>query len=46
MNLQDPITHELSEQSKLKLSTSIKSGRIQGKYKTKYDFCKIECYDY
>lgn len=46
MNLKDPITNELSEVSKQKLSNSIKQGISQGKYKTKFDFCKVECYDY
>lgn len=46
MNLQDPISHELSEQSKQKLSQSVRAGLAAGKYKTKYDFCKVECYDY
>lgn len=46
MNLQDPISHTISEASKKKLSESIKEGRANGKYKTKYDHAKIECYDY
>ena len=46
MNLQDPISHELSEESKRKLSNSIKKGLKDGKYKKKYDFCEIEAYDY
>lgn len=46
MNLKDPVTNELSESSKLKLSNSIRQGIAQGKYKTKFDFCEIEQYDY
>ena len=46
MNLQDPKSHSLSEQSRKKLSNSIKQGLLEGKYKTKYDYCKIEAYDY
>lgn len=44
--MQDPVDHTLSEESKHKLSNSIKTGRRQGKYKTKFDFCEVECYDY
>lgn len=46
MNMQDPITHELSDQSKEKLSKSIQRGLKEGKYKKKYDYAKVECYDY
>lgn len=46
VNKADPMTHELSEESKQKLSNSIKAGRLAGKYKTKYDLHPIECYDY
>lgn len=46
MNLQDPVSHSLSEISKQKLSNSIKKGLSEGKYKTKYDYCDIEAYDY
>lgn len=46
MNLQDPVSHKLSEVSKQKLSKSIKKGLSEGKYKTKYDYCDIEAYDY
>ncbi len=46
MNLKDPITNGLSEHSKKKLGKSVKKGRKEGKYKTKYDYCKIEQYDY
>ena len=46
MNLQDPVSHKLSESSKQKLSKSIKKGLSEGKYKTKYDYCDIEAYDY
>ena len=46
MNLKDPITNELSESSKIKLSNSVRQGIIDGKYKTKFDFCEIEQYDY
>ena len=46
MNMQDPISHALSEESKEKLSNSIKAGIKAGRYKKKYDFAKIECYDY
>ena len=46
MNLQNPTTNELSEYSKKKLSNSIKQGRLEGKYKTQFDFCEIEQYNY
>lgn len=46
MNMQDPINHTLSEESKQKLSNSIKRGLKEGKYKKKFDFAKVECYDY
>lgn len=46
INQTDPVTHELSEESKQQLSESIKQGRLSGKYKTKFDLCKVECYDY
>jgi len=46
MNLQDPVSHELSESSKQKLSKSIKKGLSEGKYKTKYDYCDIEAYNH
>ena len=45
MNFQDPVNHTLSEASKKKLSESIKKGLAEGKYKTKYDFSKIDCFD-
>lgn len=44
-NLKDPVTSQLSEQSRKKLGESVKKGRAEGKYKTKYDFSKIEQYD-
>lgn len=46
MNLQDPVTHEMSQSSKEKLSSSIKEGLKMGKYKTRFDFEEVECYDY
>lgn len=46
MNLQDPVDHTLSEESKKKLGESVRKGRLEGKYKTKYDYCEIEAYDY
>lgn len=46
INQTDPIIHELSEESKQKLSNSIKQGILEGKYKTKFDLHEIECYDY
>lgn len=46
MNATDPVTHELSEESKQKLSKSILKGREEGKYLTCYDLNEIECYDY
>lgn len=46
MNLQDPVSRELSEASKKKLSESIKKGLAEGKYKKKFDYCEIEAYDY
>lgn len=46
MNLQDPITNELSDYSKNKLSNSIKQGRLVGKYKTRFDLCEVEQYNY
>lgn len=45
MNFQDPVSHTLSNISKTKLSKSIKTARLNGKYKTKFDFSKIEEYD-
>lgn len=46
MNMQDPIDHTLSEESRKKLSASVRKGLAEGKYKTKYDYCGIEAYDY
>lgn len=46
MNLQDPVTNELSEYSRKKLSNSIKQGVLNGKYKTQFDFCEVEQYNY
>lgn len=47
MNLQlDPQLKTLSKYSRQKLSKSIKKGRSEGKYKTKYDYIEIEHYDY
>jgi hypothetical protein len=47
MNLQlDPVLKTLSQYSRQKLGKSVKDGRLQGKYKTKFDFCEIEQYDY
>lgn len=44
-NLKDPVTSQLSEQSRKKLGASVRKGRAEGKYKTKYDYSKIEQYD-
>ena len=46
LNFQDPITNELSDISKQKLSKSVREGRLAGKYKTKFDLHEVECYDY
>lgn len=46
MNLQDPVDHALSEESKKKLSESIKRGRELGKYVKYYESSTIDCYDY
>lgn len=47
MNLQlDPVLKTLSHYSRQKLGKSVKLGRSQGKYKTKFDFSEIEQYDY
>lgn len=46
MNLQDPVTRTLSKESREKLSKSVRKGLAEGKYKTKFDFEEIECYDY
>ena len=46
MNMQDPVDHTLSEESRKKLSKSIRKGLADGKYKKKFDFCEIEAYDY
>lgn len=47
MNLQlDPVLQTLSVYSRQKLSKSIKDGISKGKYKTKFDYCEIDCYDY
>jgi hypothetical protein len=46
-NLQlDPIDKTLSVYSKQKLSKSVLQGRANGKYKTKYDYCTVEVYNY
>jgi predicted GIY-YIG superfamily endonuclease len=46
-NLQlDPVLKTLSLYSKQKLSKSIIKGKSEGKYKTKFDYCEIEQYDY
>lgn len=46
-NLQlDPVLKTLSVYSRQKLGKSVKLGRSQGKYKTKFDYCSIEHYDY
>lgn len=45
MNLKDPITLELSEESKQKLSKSIRKGLSEGKYKKPEEFSEIERYD-
>ena len=46
LNGQDPVTHELNEKSKKKLSESVKKGRAAGKYKQWHDKSPIEMYDY
>lgn len=46
MNLQNPVSHELSEESKKKLSESIKRGIELGKYVKYIQTSTIECYDY
>lgn len=46
INQTDPISHELSQESRNKLSESIKLGRQQGKYLRCYDLNEVECYDY
>jgi len=45
LNFKDPVTSELSEYSKQKLSNSIKKGLKEGKYKKPEESSKIECYD-
>lgn len=46
MNLQDPVSHAFCEESLKKLSKSVRTGYAEGRYKKKYDYAKIECYDY
>ncbi len=46
MNLQDPVSHELSEESKKKLSESIHKGIEMGRYVKYFQTSTIECYDY
>lgn len=46
MNLKDPVTCELSEQSRKKLSESIKKGLAEGKYVKWSSNSTIDCYDY
>ena len=46
MNMQDPVDHTLSVASRKKLSKSVRAGLAAGKYKTMYDYAKVECYDY
>lgn len=47
LNLQiDPILKTLSKHSRKKIGESVLKGRAEGKYKTKYDFCEVEHYDY
>ena len=45
MNFKDPVTGELSDFSKIKLSNSIKEGLKNGKYKKPEECSEIECYD-
>lgn len=46
MNLKDPITCELSEESKKKLSESIQKGLEEGRYVKWSHTSTIDCYDY
>ena len=46
MNLKDPVTCELSEFSKKKLSESIRRGLELGRYAKIFQSSTIECYDY
>lgn len=46
MNLKDPVTCELSEESRKKLSESIQKGLELGKYVKWFQTSTIDCYDY
>lgn len=46
MNLKDPVTCELSESSKKKLSESVRRGIEMGRYVQIFQTASIECYDY
>lgn len=46
MNFKDPVTMQLSEESKKKLSESIRIGRENGKYVQWFQNSTIDCYDY
>ena len=46
MNLKDPVTFQLSEESRKKLSESIRIGRENGKYVKWFQNSTIDCYDY
>lgn len=46
MNLKDPVTSQLSESSRKKLSASIRKGISEGKYKKWFQNSTIDCYDY
>ena len=46
MNLKDPVTCELSESSRKKLSESVRKGLELGRYVKIFQTSSIECYDY
>ena len=46
MNLKDPVTCELSESSRKKLSESVRKGLELGRYVKCFQTSTIECYDY
>ena len=46
MNLKDPVTCELSEESKKKVSESLKKGYEIGRHTRRFQSATIDCYDY
>lgn len=44
--IKDPTVKRMQPYSKQKLSDSVKQGKLDGKYQTKYDFMEVEQYNY